>query len=550
MRRIAASIRGLGLDVPARREWRFVTFVAVIALLTALSLSVWSAWLARPNHSTGFMYWNSNDAASYLDPIWQAHDGHWLFIDGLSSEPQPRVILRPLLLVLGKVSWLTHLHPLLIWDGARVLFAGAFAYLAYFFIAQFFRFRSERRLALIVLLTSAGLGLLYYLGPNIWANIPHSVPTDVSEPESTTFSALLFNPLFTYSLALLTVVVLALWKMRRSWPAALVGAVAAFLLVQDHPYDAPTVAWLGVLVLAFALVHKKNARGTLLRVAGVGAGTAASVAVTLWSLHQNSVYANWNQQNALFVPPWQAWLLGYGPLLVLALVAVVRTKHTTEVKFLALWLVGQATLLLSHAFNFSRRLSEGMHFPLALLATLGLLSLVKHRRVQYGVVMLLALTPLTTMVFMFATYYAWFSRDAVRDPEANYVQVYPDTYAAAADWLRSTTGDNDVVLTSFANGALLASLTGRRVVLAHDVATAGATAKRAAVLDFYGGRITPAEMQQRYGVTFVWVAREERSIPNDAIAVAQLRKSTRRVFSNADVEIYGLPPLDGRATLR
>lgn len=547
MRRLAGWLRGLGLHVPERREWRWVIGVALFALVVAASPSVVSKVLAHPHHTTGFMYWYNNDRPSYLDPLWQANDGHVLFVNNLTPEPNERVILRPLLVVLGWAGRLLHAHPLLTWDVARVAFAGAIVPLLYLVAAQVLTTRHARRLGTALVLTSGGLGFAWIIASGATSL---STPADALEIESNTFQAVLNNPLFTYSLALLLVVALVLfWIPKRPRVAAAIGAAAAFLLVQDHPYDAPILALLCVIALATALISRRDVRGTFIRVGGIALGTALAVAITSWSLSQSEVLRSWNLQNHLPQPPWSAWLLGYAPLLVLGAVAVVR-EHSRNVRTLAAWSLGQLALVLVPVFFFARRLAEGLHVPLALLAALALVGAVRSKAVRWGIVALLTFTSVTTLIFTFAVYAQGFSRDHVRQAEASYYLVYPDTYAVEADELRRMSTENDVVLSSFANGGLITSLTGRRVVAAHIVATADVDQKRADVLAYFGGQLSLDEMQRKYGVTRIWFSREERQIPGAAEVEQRLSSNGAVMYSNQDVAVYRLPALPTDAVVR
>jgi hypothetical protein len=546
-------LTSLGVTVPARAEWRFAWVMAII-IAGAVGLPYVVGFVAAlPHHSTGFGNMLNGDIPAYMDVMWQAREGHFLFNNGLTGEPNPQVLFRPFFLVLGWISGLTQLAPHIVWDIAVVLLAGLFVPVAYLLVAQFFDDRSTRRLALIVLLTAGGLGFMHFLPGDPW---PHHVgvvpdPYDVGVPESNTFAALSNAAHFSYSLILLALIVIFLMRARkRPWLSAGVSALLAFLLISDHPYDAVILGLLVSLTVAHALLfYPETFRKALPVILGIVAGTALAALIVWQAVHRSDVVAEWNRIN--ITPPgyWINFLAGYLPLFELAFVGLLANRKKPVVLFLTVWSITHLLLVWAPFIPFSRRLTEGAQFPLVLLAVFGIVAMFKRATGRYVVAALLATTAVVSVVRVTALQKSIFSEDRVRGFTTGPIHTYPDSYADALEWLRENTGDDEMVLASPANGTLITSFTGRQVIAGHAGQTVQFWAKNNHIADIFQGRASIDTIAVNFPITLVWIAREEQELmKQQGVTAEKLLPHTEPVFENQDVSIFRItqkyPALD------
>ncbi|MFH0831206.1 MAG: hypothetical protein V1895_04070 [Parcubacteria group bacterium] len=529
--------RSLGLVVPRHREWWIVGLIALVFGLLAVSPQIVALISSGTLHSTGLPLTNNIDHPAYLDIIWQAQRGELLFSNSLTAEASPHVQLRPLFLVLGWFSAITRLAPALVWNLSIALAASLLAIILYLFIAQLFVKCSERIFALIVTLTSGGLGWVNLWVPGWW----QVTPTDLAIPESNTLHAATCCSHFSWSQTLLLGIALLLWFGARRWIwSTVLAGILSLLLVLDHPYDLPLIALVAVLALILAIVKKQPVRAALARVAGAGLGAALGAGIVWWGLQASPQLRQWNGQNVLPSGPLWPWLLGFGLLLFYALFGVV-VKRSWATAILAIWAVAQGVLVFV-PLSFARRLSEGWHIPIALLATFGILALSRRWSVRIAAALLVGLFSIALISDQWSLSAKATSQDRVRPFfELGSWQTYPDSYRQGFDWLREHYKPQDVVASSPTNGGLIVAETGARVVAGHWAQTIDPITKHAALADLFAERTTLAEFSQRYNVTYLWLAREEQQY------LRELGRSERDlvgkrspVFANHDVSIYEL----------
>jgi hypothetical protein len=211
-------------------------------------------------------------------------------------------------------------------------------------------------------------------------------------PESITFLTIYLNPLFATSMALLlAAMLLGERALRRGGLASAAGAgLAALLLANIHTYDVvPLVAVLTTwLVITAGLDNRWDWR----RARAYGLILGLALPAVLWQAHlirSDPLYAA--KANTLTpTPGLLTMLLTCGLLTPLALWGAVlggRRRHGPS-RFLATWAAVHFLCLFLplSLFPFQRKMAEGLHLPLAILAAAGLYDLCRRLAtvVAYG----------------------------------------------------------------------------------------------------------------------------------------------------------------------
>jgi hypothetical protein len=543
LRRLKNWLESIGITVPQKKEWKFVTVVAIILMGCAALPMLVGLVHARPFVVTGFGDLLNGDVPAYMDVMWQARHHHFLFNDQLTPEPNPHVVFRPLFLVLGLISGVTNLLPAVIWNVAIVVLAGIFAYVAYFFIAQFFSARHERRLTHLLMLTSGGVGFLHYTFGDLWdkrmGHLPH--PFDVVVPESNIFMSLTNAAHFSYSLILLLLVVIFLWRgVKRPLTASVTLFFLGLLLILEHPYDVPTLALIGVSAFLVAAFKKERVFSILSRCVGLAAGVIVASAAIWLGISHSEAFQTIAKNNALDPGPWHALVAGYGFILVLALVGFLARWKSRTNWFLLLWVAGQLVLIYGPWIPFARRLTEGLHIPLALLASIGLITLIKNVIGRYVVVGILALTAISFVIYEVRINQTELVQDRVRGFLETETFTVPQSYADGFSWLRENTTEQDVVLSAPSNGPLINGFTGRRIFTGHWGQTILNYSKNAVLTDVFHGIVPINVVLDSFPVTYLWLSREERTYMNEYQVTDQklVGAECEPVFQNDDVAIY------------
>jgi len=197
----------------------------------------------------------------------------------------------------------------------------------------------------------------------------------------------------------------------------------------------------------------------------------------------NDVYRAWAEQAGTLSPPWPHYLVAYCLLLVPALLPLLRKPWRATIDdslvFLWLWLLA-AVILLYAPLGQQRRFVQGLQVPLAILATVGLKSimlpwLVATRpfrrlasRPRYSTGGLVALLLFAFVAFSaISNLYLWADVLATTAIAQPYPFFRADEEAKAAVWLRANGEPSGVVLATYETGNFVAATTGLPVVIGH-----------------------------------------------------------------------------------
>jgi len=517
-----------------RREWRWVGLVALVVVV-ASSLPYLVAWAATPEgaHFTGLLV-NPLDGHTYIAKMRQGLDGSWRFRLAFTPEPQKGAYVLLLYLALGHLARWTGLPLMAVYHGGRVLAGIVLLLVADRFIAMLVEDRRERRLALLLVGISAGLGWLVaptgHLSPDLWV------------PEAFVFYAILDNLHFPLAIVLMLVVFIQLARPGREpgWRQALVAAVASVGLGVVQPFAvvpayATLALWLALRWLKTRRVPWRACGWTAL------AGLAALVypLVAVLAVRADPVLAGWNAQNQTPSPPVWDWLLGFGLLAGLAvpgIVAAVRQRSDGGLLLLA-WVVAAGVGMYT-PLALQRRLALGLQVPVALLAAMGWWQIVQPRLrprlrglLASAVVGFSALTNLFLIAMLVL---------AALGGEPRFYLSAGEWQALA--WLREEVAHDQVVLCAPQTGMFIPAWAGQRVVYGHPFETVDAERRKAQVEAYWAGEMGPAEQEsflRENRVGYVWVGPREMAECGLRIAECGLEIGDwRLVFEAGDVRVY------------
>ncbi len=456
---------------------RQVLFVAAWALLTVLVsfAPIWYGYAVAGDgwQFTGFHAGPLNDYQGYRAWMRQAQDGHLMFLDMFTSEPQQRVSVHPLFWLIGSVSRWTGASIMGVWHLVLGLGLALMVVAIYRFCAEFTGSPATRSLALVLATTASGLG---WLVPGAGRPVIER-PIDLWMEEANQFRVIC-SSYFTLTLALALMLWVAVRMMRyfrsgRLRDAAWAGLIA-LLLATLHPYDLVTLyAVLGVWTL---LAGRRFWPGMIVMVAI----SAPYLLYGFLAVRLDPVLSQ--VPLAMEMPPLSAYLIGWGLPLVLAAVAIVLPKVWRDhrhVRLLLVWVVVNLALLLAPV-EFRRKLIWGLHVIFCLLAAMAIREIVSRltqrlasrpaaRTVAGGVFALAA------VVFM-AIGSAQFLQSQFRD--RTFGRFLPDDVVRALDVLDRLTGEDDVVLAGPALAGLVPGWSGATAFWGHWALTVDLARKR------------------------------------------------------------------------
>lgn len=394
---------------------------------------------------------NSQDVYTYAAFIEEAKQGKILFENLFTTDQQSPTLLRPSYLLIGKFASFLNLSGIGAYHIARVIFSVIFLIVLYKFISGFFEDPRKRIIAFMMLLTSSGLGFaLKMVTPN---------SSDLWIPESNTFLSLAESPHFILSQILMVSGFLFFMKYleKKKLIYVFFSTLIFLLLAFEHPLNliiiAPTIFFTSLLS---------------------GMGLARSILFASLSsfgiIYQftqaltNPILKSWQVEH--FSPSPINYLAGFGLLIPLAVIGTEKfiKEKMSRFKLILIWAFATAVLVYSPS-DFQRRMIEGAHIPLAVLATTGLFTAIEKLKKETRLLILYG-----SVIFLsFSSLYAVFN-DMItlgKDSPERYYYYISRSESDGIEWLKNNTNANDGILSNWFFGNLIPGLTGRRVYLGH-----------------------------------------------------------------------------------
>jgi hypothetical protein len=404
---------------------------------------------------------NSQDLYTYLSYIEQSKTGSIFLQNMYTTEPQTATLVRPSYVLIGKVARLLDLTPIVAYHGARVLFSFLFCFVLFCFIKNFFEKQSERLLAFVIVLLSSGWGAFLYKFFN---------SSDLWIPESNTFLSLGESPHFilTQTLMLCAILLFVKYVSERKIKYCIGVFLCLFPIAFEHPFDL-----LVIVPTLFISIwwHKKKfpSKGIVLLCALCLSG----LSYAFLQQYLNPLFAKEQLQGASISPAPLYYLIGYGFLIPLAIRGgeTVFTSKNIFWKICIVW-VFLGAIALYAPVTFQRRMSEGLHIPIALLASLGIFSL--YREIYPYMKQITRPIFISFFLLLFATSFSAIYNDfiTIRQNTTNsYYYYISKGDADALKWLSENSNASDYILTNWFYGNLIPGMMPRKVYLGHTAQT-------------------------------------------------------------------------------
>ena len=457
---------------PSAAELRWAAVLAASFMLLTCLPYLFGLAIRPPGYYYSGLLTNPDEHNVYLSLVRQAHDGHLFILDQFTSEPQAGRAINIFFLTLGLSARLLHLPIPVAYHLARVVSGWLLLMAVYWLAAQVLSTIAARRLALILAATASGFGWLFHAQ----GRQPHPVDygPGLLMPEAITFLTLLLNPLFAFSVFLMvaTTGLSAHAFTSRSVRSAIFAGLCALVLGNIHTYDlVPVIAVLLVYLFYLLATRRAGAQSVALALL-IAALAAPSALYQYWLLRSGEIGAvvktlgQWEYSRG---PRYLA--LGLGLPFVLALVGAARALARgapDRARLVALWLVlGFGLVYLPVPFQ--RKLAEGLHVPVCLLAAYALEPLLRRSPRR-------ALWLSAALVLMCVPSNALYVNRALGDLVGNNttylgnlmppLYLRPDQYGALR-WLDREASRSDVLLANTFLSSYAPSLAGVRVYAGH-----------------------------------------------------------------------------------
>ncbi len=372
--------------------WVVVGSVALVAI-TCLPYVAAIAMTPPGQQFMGFL-WGVDEGNVYLQWMRQARDGHFVFFNQYTSKPQNPHFFNVFFLALGLIARLTGWKLIIVFHLARVVGGVFLLWAFYLLVCELTQRRAVQLGAVLLASLSSGLGWIFVLraqNPPSSYYRPRFFPVDVAagwqaQPEAVTFLSLFLNPLFVVAMGLLCLVMLfGVRAVRRGWGSTVACGLALLLLGNIHGYD--IFVCFGTLFVWFllnVLSHRLGWWQAALRYVAIALICLPAPLWAWYTAHVDPAYREKINTLTASARPID-YAIGYGLPLALAVLgtgyvlwrwrasrteASGRDESPPALLLPVIWLIVNAPALYLPV-SFQRKLAEGMHLPICILAAVG-----------------------------------------------------------------------------------------------------------------------------------------------------------------------------------
>ncbi len=517
------------------QEWRWVVMWTVVILVITTLPYLYGATLSSSiNHFGGFII-GSEDGNSYLAKMQEGQAGYWLFYLAYTPEPHQGALFFSYYLLLGKLSWLSGIAPLLLLHLSRIVTI-PFALLTFYrFVAYFIPDVFVRRIAFLLFGLSAGLGWLW-----VMLGLPAEVgamPVDLWVPDASFFLSALTFPHLPLAQGLLLWVILAglMFLEAGNYKWGLVAAAAGLLVSLIHPYTLPILSLLlGLYILWQVYKQVWPLWKSISRLILIVIPSLPYLAYVLFVFETNFAFIAWREQSPTPSPQPIFYILGFGMLWIfvalgLWLYGFMSTNHAP---FLIIWII-IVPLLIYIPIPLQRRFLDGYQIPLTIFGAIGLawlLNLFKARiqRLVLIAIILILLTSTNLLLLIGGLV-------VVKG------QTPPIFHAAAQQtafqWFFEH-AQNQVVLTAYQTGNVLPAYAPVRVFVGHGPETINSAEKKRLLAQFFTESTSDVWRQNlltAYNINYLYYGPYERNLGDFSPDNASYLNT---IYTKGQIEIY------------
>lgn len=570
------------------RDGEIRPVLAVAAVVMAATVVPYAAALffGAPHEVFGGFIWGVDDGNVYLSWIRQAAEGRLLLANQYTTDPQNPHFFNMFILLSGGISASAKMSPILVFWALRVIggifMLGSFYWLVSLLTAD----RWVRWSALGLVSLGSGLGWVVVLAEE--AGIGTGLrPVDAgvgwqTQPEAVTFLSALLNPLFIISMGLMCLVLgYALIALEtRSRPAAALSGVLLLVLGNVHSYDIFAVhVALGLWIIFGLFTGRYSLRHTAVTYAIIFLIALPAPLWSYWAANQDPSYIV-----KAMTPTKSAGLLNYlvsyglpaalaGVGLAALLPAALRRPGVggapaercnphSLLLFPAVWILAHC-IALALPVSFQRKMVEGLHMPIAMMAGVGVVylgRLLSRGAAQLGNparvrerMALVVFAAVALCVPSNALFVAQCMENVKSNNEMLMEVLAPPVYmsadyAAAVRWLADESQEDEVAFSSSLIGSHIPAHAPCTVYAGHWAETLQFPRKLANVAQFYdpASGVDRAGTVRQLGLDYVVYGPYERMIGSarygDDAAELDLQADTGGVlkpaFTAGEVTVY------------
>lgn len=454
------------VELANERRWVFI-IAAIAAILSSIPY-IWALLIAPAGtHFMGFTH-NIDDGAVYISWIQQIVDGSLTYRNLYTLAAGQGKQFNILVLAMGLVAKLGMLPAVWVFHGFRLGLTVLLVWTVWIFSQNFIGNRAERKLFIILVCFSSGIGWL------LGQVVAGKGSVDMWQPEAITFLSMYLNPLFLAGLVLMVAAFhfLLLADKTGQIKYAVYSGLCLLALANVHTYDLITVGAVWTVWFIFSCIVNRtiNTRTLLLSLIAVAISIPA-VGYQYYLYSTDPIY-NARANTVIASPVMLSYICGFGIVFAGAILGayVAYKRHPISMNVPAQYLpivwavMGFVVAYIPVAQQ--RKLIMGVHIPLCILCAMGLSWLVGKMPRKFQLETLIIL-----MVVIVQSNVSFLKNDVILLSELKTVTHYPaylnESQIQAAQYLKSNSNKNEVVFASPTMSLFVPAISGRRVFYGH-----------------------------------------------------------------------------------
>lgn len=435
----------------------------LILFILLISLPTFVGWIMQGSQLrfSGLIL-NPIDGYSYFAKMQQGAQGAWLFKLPFTAQPGIGVVLFEFYLFLGHISRIFHLSIPLVFHLARVFCSIFLFFQVLEFIKQYLNFKNlTTDQVLLFILFGSGMGwaalIVGYKSADFWV------------AEAYPFFSALISPHFTLGMAIFLWVLSHVFE-QQSLVKRLVLFLFAILLCLAIPFA--SVILCIILALTWLVVPRWRNRIVLTQILTVAIPSILFLGWQYGATLHHPQLSIWNQQNVTLSPPLWDILIGFSPMLILAILSLRRGKEHRQqpgYQLLFIWFLG-CLLLSVFPFSLQRRFLFSFSIPVTIL---GLYELDQWMAKSWGVKLknVLFALPLVTIGML----YIIMAFSIMQRSHYSYMTL---AEVESYSWIRNSAMTDSVILSDEMHALKIPAITGHQVFYGHPFETVNAIEKQ------------------------------------------------------------------------
>ena len=518
------------------RAFRLTWTAFVVVATSAPYLFNWLT-TAVGDHYTWIVPPYPEDSFGYMAWAQQAAHGAWLFKIKYTALPHEAFLFHPFFLLCGWMSALLSCDIAIIFWAAKAIGAGIFLATFYRYIDYLGLNKFQATVASILVGISSGVGGIFAWAG--WLKPSSPPPADLWMPEASTFFALLWNPLFPFSLTLMLLSIYWLDRgTRDERPRDLwLSGLAAGVMTLIHPYALPLLFALSASVT----IVRKRLKGVAYLLRYFAAALPFAIYVIL-VFRLNPLVSRHSVLGVMKSPPLITYVYGFGLPLLLGIGGLIVAWWTLLTRYwhIILWFL--LSVALAYApFWFQRKLVFGAHIPLCIVAAIAFdTMLTKWARARRSWILIGTAVILLPLVVATPLYLVVTQRTAVK-ANADGAYFLSDDMVEALKVLKQQSKPNDVVFATPATSRLIPVFSGNTTVWGHWAMSVDGKERANWLQDLFA-KVEDKDRSRQFwsnDIQFIFAdGGLKQWLEKSPFGWGAILRDARKVFENRSVVIY------------